>query len=81
MKLRRNPPLRILPLIQLFFKLVKFASGGGKTNLKLLAVYSDGLAIWDLKEMEIVNELRSPRVIPEVSLLLIRWRSGCYVLF
>lgn len=56
--------------------MVKFAPGGGKSNLKLLAVYSDGLAIWDLKEMDIINELQSPRVIPEVSLMLLKNRCG-----
>ena len=55
--------------------MLKFVPGGGKSNLKLLAVYTDGLAIWDLKEMDIINELKSPRVIPEVSNLYLSFKK------
>ena len=32
----------------------------GKNNLKLLVLFDTGVQIWDIKELEMINELRSP---------------------
>jgi len=32
----------------------------GKNNMKIIVLYEDGVQIWDVKEMEMINELRSP---------------------
>jgi len=32
----------------------------GKNNMKILVLYEDGVQIWDVKELEMINELRSP---------------------
>jgi hypothetical protein len=40
-------------------KKIRFAPGRG--NMKLLVLHMDTVAIWDVKEAEIINELRSPK--------------------
>jgi len=32
----------------------------GKNNMKIIVLFEDGVQIWDVKEMEMINELRSP---------------------
>lgn len=32
----------------------------------MLVLYSDGAAVWDVKELELINELRCPRDVQEV---------------
>ena len=43
-----------------FIKKIRFAPGRG--NMKLLVLHVDTVAIWDVKEGEVINELRSPKV-------------------
>ena len=38
----------------------RMAFSPGKNNLKLLVLYDNGVQIWDVKEVEMINELRSP---------------------
>ena len=38
----------------------------GKNNLKLLVLFETGVQIWDIKELEMINELRTPLDIPKV---------------
>ena len=42
-----------------FVKKIRFAPGRG--NMKLLVLHVDSVSIWDVKEAEIINELRSPK--------------------
>ena len=42
-----------------FIKKIRFAPGRG--NMKLLVLHVDTVAIWDVKEAEVINELRSPK--------------------
>ena len=38
----------------------RMAFSPGKHNLKLLVLFDNGVQIWDIKELEIINELRTP---------------------
>jgi len=38
----------------------RIRSSPGKNNMKIIVLYEDGVQIWDVKEMEMINELRSP---------------------
>ena len=42
-----------------FIKKIRFAPGRG--NMKLLVLHVDTVSIWDVKEAEVINELRSPK--------------------
>lgn len=42
-----------------FIKKIRFAPGRG--NMKLIVLHVDTVAIWDVKEAEIINELRTPK--------------------
>ena len=34
--------------------------------MKILVLYKDGLSVWDVKELELINELRCPRDLPDI---------------
>ena len=34
--------------------------------MKVVVLYKDGLSIWDVKELELINELRCPRDLPDI---------------
>jgi len=38
----------------------------GKQNMKLLVLHPDCVAIWDVKELELINDLRTPRDIGKI---------------
>ena len=38
----------------------RMAFSPGKHNLKLLVLFDNGVQIWDIKELEMINELRTP---------------------
>ena len=52
----------------------RMAFSPGKNNLKLLVLYDNGVQIWDVKELEMINELRSP--VDIVKLEDIDWASS-----
>jgi len=47
-----------------YIKELLFAPGRG--NMKVVVLYKDGLSIWDVKELELINELRCPRDLPDI---------------
>ena len=46
----------------------------GKNNLKLLVLFETGVQIWDIKELEMINELRTP--LDTVKMEDIDWASS-----
>eukprot|EP00092_Neocalanus_flemingeri_P029430 GFUD01031956.1.p1 GENE.GFUD01031956.1~~GFUD01031956.1.p1 ORF type:complete len:979 (+),score=386.47 GFUD01031956.1:514-3450(+) len=41
-------------------KVKRICFSPGKNNMKILVLYEDGVQIWDVKELEMINELRCP---------------------
>ena len=42
--------------------------------MKIVVLYTHGVALWDVKELELINELRTPRDIPDV--LCVEWAAS-----